>query len=42
MGTKIEPVTVNSTSETRAVNLRLLCLDEMRRICFHARLLSLE
>jgi hypothetical protein len=40
-GMKIEPVTVK-TSETRSVNLRLLCLDEMRRICFYARLLSLD
>jgi hypothetical protein len=41
-GTKIKLVTVKSTSETRAVNLCLLYLDEMRRICFHARLLSLD
>jgi hypothetical protein len=27
-GTKTEPVTVKSVSETRAVNLRLRCLDE--------------
>jgi hypothetical protein len=40
-GMKIEPVTVK-TSETHSVNLRLLCLDEMRRICFYARLLSLD
>jgi hypothetical protein len=38
---KTEPITVKLTSETRSVNLRLLCLDEMRRICFYARLLSL-
>jgi hypothetical protein len=36
-----ELVTVKLTSETRSVNLRLHYLDEMRRICFHARLLSL-
>jgi hypothetical protein len=41
-GMKIEPVTVKSISETRAVNMRLLCLDEMRHICFHVRLLSLD
>jgi S-adenosylmethionine:tRNA-ribosyltransferase-isomerase (queuine synthetase) len=41
-GMKTEPATVKSTSETRAVNRRLLCLDEMRRIYFHARLLSLD
>jgi hypothetical protein len=40
--TKTEPVTVNSTSETRAVNTCFLCLDEMRCICFHMRLLSLD
>jgi hypothetical protein len=40
-GMKTEPVTVKLTSETRSVNLRLLYLDEMRRICFYARLLSL-
>jgi hypothetical protein len=39
---KTEPVNVKSTSETRVVNLRLLCLDEMRRIYFHARLLPLD
>jgi hypothetical protein len=33
-----EPVTVKLTSETRSMNLRLHCLDEMRHICFHARL----
>jgi hypothetical protein len=38
---KTEPVTVKLTSETRSVNLRLLCLDEMRHIYFYARLLSL-
>jgi hypothetical protein len=42
MGMKTEPITVKLTSETRSVNLRLLCLDEMRRICFHAHLLSLN
>jgi hypothetical protein len=31
-----------STSETRVVNLRLLCLDEMRRICFRVCLLPLD
>jgi hypothetical protein len=41
MGMKTEPVTVKLTSETRSVNLHLLCLDEMRRIYFYARLLSL-
>jgi hypothetical protein len=41
-GTKIELVTVNSTSETRVVNLRLLYLDELRRICFHTCLQSLD
>jgi hypothetical protein len=41
-GMKTEPVTVKSTSDARIVNLRLLCLDEMRRICFHTRLLPLE
>jgi hypothetical protein len=40
-GHETEPVTVQLTSETRSVNLRLHCLDEMRRIYFHARLLSL-
>jgi hypothetical protein len=40
-GMKTEPVTVKLTSETRSVNLRLLRLDEMRHICFYARLLSL-
>jgi hypothetical protein len=39
---KTEPVTVNSTLEMRVVNLRLLCLDEMRRIYFHVCLLSLD
>jgi hypothetical protein len=42
MDTKTEPVTVNSTSETHVVNLHLVSLDEMRRIYFHARLLSLD
>jgi hypothetical protein len=40
-GMKAEPVTVKLTSEMRSVNLRLLCLDEMRHIYFYARLLSL-
>jgi hypothetical protein len=39
-GMKTEPITVKLTSEMRSVNLRLLCLDEMRHICFHTRLLS--
>jgi hypothetical protein len=34
MGMKTGPVTVKLTSETRSMNLHLLCLDEMRRICF--------
>jgi hypothetical protein len=38
---KTESITVKLTSETRFVNLRLLCLDEMRRICIYACLLSL-
>jgi hypothetical protein len=42
MGIKTEPVTVNSTIEMCAVNLRLLCLDEMRHIYFHTRMLSLD
>jgi hypothetical protein len=41
-GMKTEAATVKLTSETRSVNLRLLCLDEMRRICFYACLLSLD
>jgi hypothetical protein len=41
MDMKTERITVKLTSETRSVNLRLLCLDEMRRICFYACLLSL-
>jgi hypothetical protein len=41
MSMKTEPVTVKLTSETHSVNLRLLCLDEMRRISFYTRLLSL-
>jgi hypothetical protein len=41
-GMKTESVTVNSTSETRVMNLRLLCLDEIRHICYHTRLLSLD
>jgi hypothetical protein len=40
-GMKTEPVTVKLTSETRSVNLRLLCLDEMRCIYFYVCLLSL-
>jgi uncharacterized spore protein YtfJ len=40
-GMKIEPVAVKLTSGTRSVNLRLLHLDEMRRIYFYVRLLSL-
>jgi hypothetical protein len=40
--TKTEPITVNSTSETPDVNLRLLYLDEIRHICFHTCLLSLD
>jgi hypothetical protein len=40
--TKTEPVTMNSTSEMHAVNLRLIYIDKMRRICFHTRLLSLD
>jgi hypothetical protein len=39
---KIEPVTVKLTSEARSVNLRLVCLDKMRRFCFYVRLLSLD
>jgi hypothetical protein len=40
-GHETEPVTVKLASETRSVNLRLLCLDELRRICFYTHLLSL-
>jgi hypothetical protein len=40
-GMKIEPVTIKLTSEMHSVNLRLLCLNEMRHICFYVRLLSL-
>jgi hypothetical protein len=40
-GVKTEPVTVKFTSEMHSVNLRLLFLNEMRRICFSARMLSL-
>jgi hypothetical protein len=40
-GMKTEPDTVKLTSETRFVNLRLLCLDEMRHVYFYPRLLSL-
>jgi hypothetical protein len=38
---KTKSVTVKLTSEMRFVNLRLLCLDEMRRTCFYTRLLFL-
>jgi hypothetical protein len=38
---KTEPVTMKLTSEMRSGNLCLLCLDEMRHICFYVRLLSL-
>jgi hypothetical protein len=41
-GMKTESVTVKLTSKTHSVNLRLLCLDEMRRICFYTCLLSLD
>jgi hypothetical protein len=41
-GMKTERVTVKSTSETCAVNLHLLCLDEMRHIYFHVRQLPLD
>jgi hypothetical protein len=40
-GMKTEPITVKLTSEMCSVNLRLLCLDEIRRIYFYARPLSL-
>jgi hypothetical protein len=40
-GMTTEPVTMKLTSETHSMNLRLLCLDEMRRIYFYAPLLSL-
>jgi hypothetical protein len=40
-GHETEPVIVKLTSEVHSVNRRLHCLDEMRRICFYARLLSL-
>jgi hypothetical protein len=40
-GMKTESVTVKLASETHSVNLHLLCLDEMRCICFYVRLLSL-
>jgi hypothetical protein len=40
-GMKTEPVTVKLTSEMHSVNLRLLCLNEMRRVYFYACLLSL-
>jgi hypothetical protein len=42
IGMKTEPVTVKLASETGSVNLRLLYLDEMRRICFNASLLPLD
>jgi hypothetical protein len=38
---KTEPITVKLISEMHSVNLLLLCLDEMRRIYFYVRLLSL-
>jgi hypothetical protein len=41
-GMKTEPIAVKLTSETHSVIQCLLCLDEMRSICFHARLLSLD
>jgi hypothetical protein len=41
-GIKIEPVIAKLTSEISFVNLHLLCLDEMRRIYFYARMLSLD
>jgi hypothetical protein len=40
-GHETEPVIVKLTSETRSVNPHLHFLDEMKCICFHARLLSL-
>jgi hypothetical protein len=40
-GMKTESVTVKLTSETRSVNLRLLCLDEMRSIFLRASTFSL-
>jgi hypothetical protein len=40
-GHKTEPVTVELTLETHFLNRRLYCLDEMRRIYFYVRLLSL-
>jgi hypothetical protein len=40
-GHETKPINVKLTSETRSVNLHLHCLDEMRRIYFHTRLLSL-
>jgi hypothetical protein len=42
IGMKTEPITVNSTSDTCVVNLRLLCVDKMRCIRFHVCLLSLD
>jgi hypothetical protein len=41
-GHETEPVTVKLTSKTRSVNLHLNYLDEMRRIYFYTRLLSLD
>jgi hypothetical protein len=41
-GMKTELITLKLTSETHFVNLRLLYLNEMRRVCFHTRLLSLN
>jgi hypothetical protein len=41
-GMKTKLVAVKSTLEMRAMNLHLIYLDEMRRICFHARLLPLD
>jgi hypothetical protein len=40
-GMKMEPITMKLISETCSVNQRLLCPDEMRRICFYTSLLSL-
>jgi hypothetical protein len=39
MGTKTEPVTVKSISETRVVNLRLRCLDERAMLWGHQSVL---
>jgi adenylate cyclase class IV len=41
LGCHTEPVTVKLTSEMHSVKRCLHCLDEMRHICFYARLLSL-